>query len=94
VDPRRIVLVVECVKIGHALWLLGMVVHVNTDLRAKKIYTQHTPLSGGLVLCGVLFARAPVLGLCFFVSVNAHKESQCLESTRAEASRDGSSREY
>jgi len=25
-------------------------------------------------LCGVLFARAPVLGLCFFVSVKAKTE--------------------
>jgi len=33
---------------------------------------QQAPLWGGLVTCrGVLFARAPVFGLCFFVSVNA-----------------------
>ena len=28
-------------------------------------------LMGGLVTCRVLFARAPVLGLCFFVSVSS-----------------------
>jgi len=27
-------------------------------------------------LCGVLFARAPVVGLCFFVSVNREREAR------------------
>jgi len=31
----------------------------------------HASLWGGLVTCRVLVARAPVLGLCFFVSANA-----------------------
>jgi len=32
--------------------------------------SKQAPLWVGLVICRVLFARAPVLGLCFLVSVN------------------------
>jgi len=33
-------------------------------------FAKQAPPWGGLVTCRVLFARAPVLGLWFFVSVN------------------------
>jgi len=35
--------------------------------------SQQDPLWGGLITCRVLFARAPVLGLCFYISVNRVK---------------------
>ena len=44
--------------------------------RGTGIQTPHSAqraaLWGGLVTCRVLFARAPVFGLCFFASVNTH----------------------
>jgi len=39
---------------------------------------QQAPLWGGLVTRRVLFARAPVLGLCFFVSVKRSALPQTL----------------
>ena len=52
-------------------------------LRPRNTFLAGSPMAQPSYLCSVLFARAPVLGLCFFVSVNTFStdrtERSCFE---------------